>query len=142
MTRSRLQQSCCIARWSFFEPPHLVTQTVHDVLTMYGQMAMNPFLTSAYLLMAKAQKKTAPLNIQLKAPQRALIEQAASAAGMTVSGFVRDAALQQAKNALLDRANITLNEQEWAAFVEALDAPPASNPRLRDLMSRRATWEQ
>ena len=89
--------------------------------------------------MAKAQKKTAPLNIWVKAPQRALIEQAASAAGMTVSGFVRDAALQQAKNAVLDRATITLNEQEWAAFVEA---PPASNPRLRDLMSRRATWEQ
>ena len=92
--------------------------------------------------MAKAQIKTAPLNIRVKAPQRALMEQAASAAEMTVSDFVRDAALIQAKNALLDRTNITLNEQEWAAFVEALDAPPASNPRLRDLMSRRATWEQ
>ena len=92
--------------------------------------------------MAKAQEKTAPLNIRVKAPQRALIEQAASAAEMTVSDFVRDAALLQAKNALLDRTNIVLNEREWAAFVEALDSPPASNPRLRDLMSRQATWEQ
>ena len=101
----------------------------------------SPF-ASAYLLMVKALEKTAPLNIRVKAPQRALIEQAASAAEMTVSDFVRDAVLLQAKNALLDRTNIALNEQEWAAFVEALDAPPASNPRLRDLMSRKAPWEQ
>ena len=92
--------------------------------------------------MAKAQIKAVPLNIQVKAPQRALIEQAASIVEMTVSDFVRDAALLEAKNALLDRANITLNDQEWAAFVEALDALPASNSRLCDLMSRKATWEQ
>ena len=92
--------------------------------------------------MAKAHKKTAPLNIQVKASQRALIEQAASAAEMTVSDFVRNAALLQAKNALLDLTNVAFNEQEWAAFVDALDAQPPSNPRLRDLMSRKATWEQ
>ena len=61
---------------------------------------------------------------------------------MTVSDFVRDTALLQAKNTLLDLTNIALNEQEWAAFVEALDAPPTSNRRLRDLLSRKATCEQ
>lgn len=48
---------------------------------------------------------------------------------MTVSDFVCDAALLYAKDALLDRTNFASSEQEWAAFVIALDVPPASNSR-------------
>jgi len=29
----------------------------------------------------------------------------------------------------------------WDAFMAALDAPPADNPRLRALMQLRAPWE-
>ena len=83
-----------------------------------------------------------PLNIRIKSDQRSLIEQAAEATEMTVSDFVREAAVREAENALLDRTTFELDETRWDEFVEALDAPPSDNPRLRDLMTRKAPWEK
>ena len=80
--------------------------------------------------MAKAQKKAAPLNIQVTARQRALIEQAASAAEMTVSDFVRDAALLQAKNALLDRTNIAFEGKAMCEAEELLRRLEAQRPKV------------
>jgi len=88
-----------------------------------------------------AETKTPPLNIRIKAEQRNLIEQAAQATDKTVSDFVRDAALQHAQDALLDRTHLLLDEQEWHEFIKALDAPPEKNQRLRDLMSRTPVWD-
>ncbi|NJN47167.1 MAG: DUF1778 domain-containing protein [Candidatus Competibacteraceae bacterium] len=88
-----------------------------------------------------AEMKTPPLNIRIKAEQRSLIEQAAQATNKTVSDFVRDAALQLAQDALLDRTHLVLDEQEWREFIQALDAPPEKKQRLRDLMSRTPVWD-
>lgn len=87
-------------------------------------------------------KKVPPLNIRVKAQQRRLIEHAAVATDKTVSDFVRDAAVHEAKNALLDQTTIYFNDEAWEAFTEALDAPPEANSRLRDLMSRKPIWER
>jgi len=86
--------------------------------------------------------KSPPLNIRIKGPQRALIERAAKQADKSISDFVRDAALQEAQNALLDTTRIELDPAAWEQFIAVLDAPPAENPRLRDLMSRKAPWER
>jgi len=88
------------------------------------------------------EERVAALNIRIKSAQRALIEQAARASGKTVSDFVREVALREAENALLDRSAIELDAARWERFVAALDAPPASNPRLRDLMARKPAWEE
>ncbi|NJN45277.1 MAG: DUF1778 domain-containing protein, partial [Candidatus Competibacteraceae bacterium] len=61
-----------------------------------------------------AEMKTPPLNIRIKAEQRNLIEQAAQATDKTVSDFVRDAALQHAQDALLDRTHLLLDERGMA----------------------------
>jgi len=86
-------------------------------------------------------ERTPALNIRIKSAQRTLIEQAARASGKTVSDFVREAALREAQNALLDRSAIELDAAQWERFVAALDAPPARNPRLRSLMARKPAWE-
>lgn len=86
--------------------------------------------------------KSPPLNIRIKGPQRALIERAAKQADKSISDFVRDAALQEAENTLLDTTRIELDPAAWEQFIAVLDAPPAENPRLRDLMSRKAPWER
>jgi len=86
--------------------------------------------------------KSPPLNIRIKGQQRALIERAAKQADKSISDFVRDAALQEAQNALLDTTRIELDPTAWEQFIAVLDAPPAENPRLRDLMSRKAPWER
>ena len=87
-------------------------------------------------------EKAPALNIRIKAAQRQLIERAAQASNKTVSDFVRDAAVREAESALLDRTTIRLSPEEWERFLAALDAPPRSNPRLEDLLSRKAPWEQ
>ena len=43
---------------------------------------------------------------------------------------------------LLDRTTFHVDEETWERFVEALDAPPTANPRLRDLMAREAAWDE
>jgi uncharacterized protein (DUF1778 family) len=86
--------------------------------------------------------KSPPLNTRIKGPQRALIERAARQADKSISDFVRDAAIQEAQNTLLDKTRFELAPAAWEQFIAALDAQPAENPRLRDLMSRKAPWEQ
>ncbi|MBU0656411.1 MAG: DUF1778 domain-containing protein [Gammaproteobacteria bacterium] len=86
------------------------------------------------------ETKVTPLNIRIRQEQRSLIERAAAALDKTVSDFVRDAALREATNALLDKTVFHLNADAWAKFNAALDTPPASNPRLQDLMSRQPVW--
>jgi uncharacterized protein (DUF1778 family) len=93
--------------------------------------------------MSTAQLEKCPaLNIRIKAAQRALIERAARQANKSISDFVRDAAVQEAESTLLDTTRIELDPAAWDRFTTALDAPPADNPRLRDLMTRKAPWER
>jgi uncharacterized protein (DUF1778 family) len=87
-------------------------------------------------------RKVPPLNIRVKAQQRTLIEHAAVATDKTVSDFVRDAAVREAQNALLDQTTIYFTDEAWETFTAALDAPPEANSRLRDLMSRKPIWER
>lgn len=88
------------------------------------------------------RNNTPALNIRIRAEQRALIEQAARIADKTVSDFVRDASLSQAQNTLLDQTLFPLGDDDWEAFNDALDAAPAHNPRLEELLSRKPVWEK
>lgn len=90
----------------------------------------------------QAQDRTPALNIRIKPQQRNLIEQAAEVSENTVSDFVRNAALSAAQDILLDQKTFHLEEEAWERFTAALDQPPQKNPRLRDLMNRKAPWEK
>lgn len=85
--------------------------------------------------------KATPLNIRIRQEQRHLIEQAAESLDKTVSDFVREAALREAVNALLDKSVFQVDAEAWDKFNDALDTPPAKNPRLEDLLSRKPVWE-
>jgi uncharacterized protein (DUF1778 family) len=93
--------------------------------------------------MSSTQSEKSPaLNIRIKAPQRTLIERAARQAHKSISDFVRDAAIQEAESTLLDSTGIALDPPAWEQFIAALDATPSENPRLQDLMSRKAPWDR
>ena len=81
------------------------------------------------------------LNIRIKSGQRELIERAAKELDQTVSEFVRDAAVREARHALLDRTTFHIDDETWQTFNDALDAPTQDNPRLRDLVSREPVWK-
>ena len=89
---------------------------------------------------AISEVKISPLNIRIRADQRRLIEQAAQALDKTVSDFVREAALREANQTLLDQVIFQLNPVAWQQFNEALNQPPVSNPRLQDLLQRKPIW--
>ncbi len=91
---------------------------------------------------SQPRENTPALNIRIKAQQRRVIEQAAEMSDKTVSDFVRDAALREAQNTLLDRTDFHLDAKTWERFTTALDAPLKDNPRLRDLLSRKVAWNE
>jgi len=93
-------------------------------------------------MLTRSEEKVPPLNIRIKARQRQLIEEAAKATEKTVSDFVREVAVREAQNTLLDQTTIYFTDAAWEKFTTALDAVPGDNPRLRDLMSRTPTWER
>ncbi|WP_298610913.1 DUF1778 domain-containing protein [uncultured Thiothrix sp.] len=86
--------------------------------------------------------KPTPLNIRIRQEQRNMIEKAARILDKTVSDFVRDAALKDAENTLLDRTSFHLEPEAWELFNKALNTPPAENAGLRNLMLRKPVWEK
>jgi uncharacterized protein (DUF1778 family) len=82
-----------------------------------------------------------PINMKAEPKVRSLIDRAAKIAHRNRTEFVLEAAIQRAEEVILDQRLITVDEERFERFVAALDAPPASNPRLQRLMERKAPWE-
>lgn len=91
-------------------------------------------------IVATTDSKIPPLNIRIRADQRRLIEQAAESVDKTVSDFVREAALREATQTLLDKTLFQLKKSDWDKFNEALNNPPLTNPKLHDLLNRKPVW--
>lgn len=49
---------------------------------------------------------------------------------------------REAASILLDRRNFALGAEAFKEFTAALDSPPASNPRLRRLLTEKAPWDR
>ena len=92
--------------------------------------------------MQSTTPRATPLNIRIRSDQRSLIEQAALALDKTVSDFVREAALREANNALLNQTVFQLDSAAWDKFNAALDVSPGDNPKLNDLLSRKPVWDE
>ena len=83
----------------------------------------------------------ATLNLRIKPEERGLIDRAAAVTGKTRTDFVLDAARRAAVDALTERTLFVVDEDRYAAFVAALDAPPAPNKKLRRTMQTPAPWD-
>ena len=86
--------------------------------------------------------RTRTINIRIEEERRTLIDRAAEAAGKDRTQFVLDAATREATTVLLDQRYFQLDADAFAKLNAARDASPAENPRLRDLLSRKAPWER
>jgi len=80
------------------------------------------------------RNRTEKLDLRLTPEAKSVLYAAAHAAQRTVSEFVLESALERADETLAERRHFGLNAESWTAFMEALDAPPRSNPRLRRLL--------
>jgi uncharacterized protein (DUF1778 family) len=86
-------------------------------------------------------KRSEVINIRIETSQRDLIDLAASVSGKTRSAFLLDAAYQKAQETLLDRRLFYLDDTQWEAFNQALDADPSDNEALSRLLNHRSPWE-
>jgi uncharacterized protein (DUF1778 family) len=77
--------------------------------------------------------RTAKLDLRLSPEAKQKLQAAANVARRSVSEFVLESALVRAEETLADRSRFGLDADRWAAFLEALDAPPRDLPRLSRL---------
>jgi len=91
--------------------------------------------------MTQSATRTAPINLRALNSQRNLIDHAAAVLGKNRSDFMLETACREAENVLLDQRLFMLNQVDFEAFNQALEAPVKDNPALRKLIERKAPWE-
>lgn len=87
-------------------------------------------------------KKRETLNLRIKPDDRGLIDRAAELTGKTRTDFVLEAARKAAEEAVMDRTLFLVDEERFAAFKAALDAPAQPNERLIKTIQTKPRWEK
>ena len=78
--------------------------------------------------------KTQRVDLRISPAAKQMIQAAAQAQDKTISEFLLDSGLASAAETLADRRLFILDDEQWAAFETALNAPPRPRPRLARLM--------
>jgi uncharacterized protein (DUF1778 family) len=86
-------------------------------------------------LVTQRTNRSEKLDLRLTAAAKQTLRLAAETSRESVSDFVLRSALARADEILADRRVIKLNDEQWRAFVAALDAPPKPRPRLKRLLN-------
>lgn len=92
---------------------------------------MNPLIES----------RTERIDIRTSPSVKKLLQQAAAVSHKNVSEFLLEHGLQAAQDALTNRKLFALDDEQWQAFQDALDAPCVEKPRLRRLLTERSVFE-
>jgi len=79
--------------------------------------------------------KTERIDVRASATVKQLLQEAARSCHKNVSEFLLDAGISAANQALADRRHFDLDEAQWEAFNQALNAPVQPLPRLKKLMT-------
>jgi uncharacterized protein (DUF1778 family) len=85
--------------------------------------------------------RTTKLDLRLSPQAKQTLAAAARASHRSVSQFVLESALSRAEETLVERRHFELNADQWAAFMAALDAPPRTVPRLRQLLREPSVFD-
>lgn len=88
------------------------------------------------MLARGTRKKENRLELRLEPANRRLLDEAATASGMSTSAFVLSHATTAAQIALADRTTFVLPDDRWDEFVELLDRPAQSFPDLAAFLAR------
>ena len=88
------------------------------------------------------QARSETINLRASHRQKMLIDRAAEALGRSRSDFMLETACREAQSVLLDRLYFELPKDAFKRFTAMLDQPPADNPKLRKLLSKKAPWDR
>ena len=109
------------------------------VMTLSGEIGYS--LDRGYIMVQRTNR-TEKLDLRLTRAAKQTLQAAASAAHKSVSDFVLETALNEASERLADRTVFTLDENKWAAFIKALDAPPRRHARLERLFREPSVFDK
>jgi uncharacterized protein (DUF1778 family) len=87
------------------------------------------------------ESRTERIDIRTSPSVKKLLQQAAAASHKNVSEFLLEQGLIAAQNALTNRKVFALDDEQWQAFQNALDAPTTEKPRLRRLLTEPSVFE-
>lgn len=87
------------------------------------------------------QTRTRRLNLRATPKQEHLIRVAAERQGINITDFILDSACEKAEQALADQTHFVIDEEQWALFMKALDAPPRVIPQIKRLFSELSVAE-
>lgn len=90
----------------------------------------------------RTKAKTTSINLRLTPQTRDLIDNAAHVVGKTRTEFMLESAKQHAIDVLIDQKLFSLNEDQFAAFMNVLDNPPPPSSRLKRLFAEKSPWEK
>lgn len=77
--------------------------------------------------------KTVRIDIRTTAGVKRALQEAAAAKNKTVTEFMLDVALVEAAQIIAERRLFSYDDEQWEAFIKALDAPTKPRPRLEAL---------
>jgi uncharacterized protein (DUF1778 family) len=86
-------------------------------------------------------RRSERIDVRTTPVVKALLQRAAAASHKNVTEFLLEAGINAAEQTLADRRVLRLNEQQWQAFVEALDRPVVQKPRLARLLADKSVLE-
>jgi uncharacterized protein (DUF1778 family) len=88
------------------------------------------------------EPKSERIDIRTTLRIKRTLQDAATASCKTVSEFLLDSALTRAAEVLADQRLFLLNDEQWDAFWDALDAPSPPMPRLEKLLREPSVIEK
>jgi uncharacterized protein (DUF1778 family) len=85
-------------------------------------------------------KSDVQLNLRAKESQRALID-AAEILHKSRTDFILEMACKAAENVILDRRVFNFNDEQYAEFIDMLDAPVEDDSAINKLLARKPQWD-
>jgi uncharacterized protein (DUF1778 family) len=92
--------------------------------------------------MTTTETRNEKIDLRVTPSAKRALQIAATAAQRSVSEFVLESAMARAEETLPDRRHFGLDAEQWEAFQAALDAPPRSTPRLKNLLQQPSVFER
>ena len=79
------------------------------------------------------QPRDRRFQLRATASEEELIKVAADRQGVNITDFILRSAREKAEQSLADQTRFVLDDNQWKAFMSALDRPAKDKPRLRQL---------
>ena len=89
----------------------------------------------------QSEAKNERIEIRTTAKAKRVLQEATAARNKTMTEFVLDVAMTEAAQVLADRRLFLLDDEQWEAFLAALDAPTKPRPRLESLLREPSVLE-